>query len=95
MERPRGPGTIEQEFDHERRREEAALLVDQFSRIVEERHGVSLSEIIDMVKLMRENKAQLERLKHAGMVSLLSVVIGASLLALWEGLRAFLRGDGR
>ena len=74
-------------------REHAALLVDEFVTLIAQRYGITPGEVVDAVKWVQQHRNSMERMKHTGMVSLVSVVIGAALLAAWEGIKSFVRGD--
>jgi hypothetical protein len=73
-------------------RDVAASQVDAFVQILSKRYGLEPMEVVEAVKWVREHKDSISRLKHAGWLALIGILISSALLALWEGVRTMVIG---
>jgi hypothetical protein len=68
------------------------LMADHVVDIIARRYSLEPSEVVDAVKWVQQHKEFVSRMKHGGWLSLLSVIIGALLLSMWEGVKALVKG---
>lgn len=77
--------------------EEQKLLVEHqvayFTQLMADRYRVEPDEILEAVKYVRDRKAFMERIKSTGLVSLIGLILSAVTLAVWEGMKSFVRGE--
>ena len=81
--------------DHNLSDEERAklgLLADRLMHVVAERHGVSVQEVIEATRWVHTHKEFVTKMKSGGLIGLITFLITASLLALWEGIKASVSG---
>lgn len=69
------------------------MQVDLFVDLLAKRYGLEPREVVDAVRWVQAHKEYVARMKHGGMLSLVGIVITAAALAIWEGAKAFVRGD--
>lgn len=79
---------------NERQREEIALQVDTFVRVLADRYGVQPADVVDTVKWVKERRETDRRLHSAAVVALVGILISAACIALWEGFKAALARGG-
>ena len=66
------------------------LQVDHFIEILAIRYGLHPNDVVDAVKWVREHRTLDEKIKASGIVALIGIIVGALVLALWEGLKHFM-----
>ena len=69
----------------------AAAMVDEFLRVIERRHGITIHEIVEAVQYTRERKQAMENTKSWLLKAVLGTTAGGAILALWEGVKELLR----
>lgn len=67
--------------------------VEYFTQLMANRYRVEPDEILEAVRFVRERKAFADRVKSTGLVSLIGLIISALTLAVWEGMKSFVRGE--
>ena len=65
------------------------MFVDLLAR----RYGLEPREVVEAVKWVQQHRDFVAKMKHGGWLSMISIVVGAAILAFWEGVKAFARGD--
>jgi len=75
----------------DREREQIALEVDKFVRVMSERYGVEPAEVVETVAWVKERRESDKRIRTAVMVAVLGSVISALVIAIWEGTKILLR----
>jgi hypothetical protein len=78
--------------DEERRR--IAASADYFLSYTAQRHGISVDDVIDTIRWVRERKEFAQKIKSTGTVSLIGLLVSALALAVWEGLKSLLSRSG-
>jgi hypothetical protein len=68
----------------------AAAQVDAFVNILAKRYGIEPIEVVEAVRWVREHKDTLGKLKTAGWLALLGILISSAALAMWEGLKSLI-----
>jgi len=71
------------------------LQVDAMITVMAERYGVKPSQIIDAVHWVEHHREFVSSLKKGGLLSMFGIMISAGLLALWEGVKAFIKVKGQ
>lgn len=66
------------------------LQVDHFIELLSKRYGIQPSEVVDAVQWVRNHKSIETKVQFGAVLSIISVVVGAALVALWEGLKHLL-----
>lgn len=61
--------------------------VDHFIEILEKRYGLQPSEIVEAVKWVQARKSFTAKLQISSALSVVGILLGAALVALWEGLK--------
>lgn len=79
--------------DDERQR--LNVQVDHFIDLLAKRYGLSPSDVVDAVQWVKAKKEMSARIKMSGAFSIIGIVVGALLLALWEGFRAAVLSGGK
>lgn len=74
----------------EEERARVAAQVEFFMELVARKYDISPSEVVDAVKWVRERKEFADKVRAAGIVSLVGLLASAVALALWEGLRSMI-----
>ena len=77
-------------------RAEVAVQVAAVVDLLARRYGIREDEIPDLlesVRWVREHRALIKKMQTAGMLTTLSLIVTAMSAALWEGIRAMLRGQ--
>jgi hypothetical protein len=69
------------------------MQADMLIRVLADRYGLEPTEVAEAVRWVQTHREFVAKLKHSSMLSLVGIVIGGALLAMWEGAKAFLRGD--
>lgn len=64
--------------------------VDHFIDILARRYNLTPNDVVDAVNWVKQKKEISSRMKMSGAFSLMGIIIGALLLALWEGFKAVL-----
>lgn len=67
------------------------LLADKVIDLVARRYGVEPNDVVEAVKWVHDHKEFVSKMKHSGFLTLVGIMISASVLAFWEGLKAYLR----
>lgn len=75
------------ELDAEERQRIAAH-ANYVLELLHTQYGVRLSDVAEAVKWVQEHKMFVARLKSGSAMSIILTVLGAGLLALWEGVKA-------
>lgn len=63
------------------------LQVDHFIDLLSKRYGIEPTEVIDAIQWVRDHKSIETKVQFGAVISIISVVVGAALMALWEGLK--------
>jgi hypothetical protein len=74
----------------EEERAKVVMQVEHFITILSQRYGIEPTEVVEAVKWVQAHKLSTERLQQAGIKSILSIVLTALALSIWEGARSFL-----
>ena len=77
-------------------REEMArigMVADAVVDALAKRYGVQPADVVDAVKWVREHRDFVSKMKHSGFLTLSGIIISASIVAAWEGFKAYVRGD--
>ena len=61
--------------------------VDHFIEILEKRYELHPREIVEAVKWVKERKSFAARLQMSSAISAIGIIVGAVLLAIWEGFK--------
>ena len=75
-------------------RAKLGLLADRLLEITASRHGVTVQEVIDATRWVHAHKEFVSKVKSGGLIGLVTFLITASLLAFWEGFKAYATGGG-
>lgn len=67
----------------------ADAVVDALAR----RYGVQPGDVVEAVRWVREHRDFVAKMKHSGFLTLSGIIISASLMAAWEGIKNYVRGD--
>lgn len=67
------------------------LQVDHFIEILSRRYGIDPKEVVEAVTWVRERKQFSNRFHAGAIISMISVLVGAILLSLWEGIKHFIK----
>ena len=78
--------------DEEKRR--VAASADYFLSYTANRYNLSVEDVLDTVKWVRERKEFAQKVKSTGTVSLIGLLVSALALAVWEGLKSLLSRSG-
>lgn len=65
------------------------LQVDHFIDILSRRYGIEPQEVIDTVKWVRDRKELSSRFQVGAVLSLMGVLLGGLVLAMWEGVKHY------
>jgi hypothetical protein len=68
------------------------LQVDHFIDLLSKRYGIHPTEVIDAIQWVRDHKSIETKVQFGAMISVVSVLIGALLMALWEGVKHMVSG---
>lgn len=71
------------------------ILADRVVDLIAKRYGVEPSDVVEAVKWVHDHKEFVSKMKHSGFLTLIGLMISASVLAFWEGLKAYLRGPAK
>ena len=63
------------------------LQVDHFIEILSKRYGINPHEVIEAVKWVKSHQSIESKVSFGAMVSVVGVIVGAVLMALWEGIK--------
>lgn len=69
------------------------LLADAVVEALAKRYGVTPNDVVSAVRWVHEHREFVSKMKHSGFLALIGIMISASLLSLWEGIKAYLRGE--
>ena len=72
-------------------RHRVEMQVEHFLRLIHERYGISMTEVLELVHWARAQRDRQTKLTAAGYASLLGIVITGMVMALVEGVKAWLR----
>lgn len=67
--------------------------VEYFTSLMAKRYQVEPDEILEAVRYVRERKAFADKIKSTGLVSFIGLILSALTLAVWEGMKSFVRGE--
>lgn len=67
------------------------LQVDHFIEILSKRYGIDPNEVVEAVTWVRERKQFSDRFQTGAIISMISVLVGAILLSMWEGIKHFVK----
>lgn len=70
------------------------LQVDHFIDLLSKRYGINPNEVIDAIQWVRDHKNIESKVQFGALISVISVIVGAALVALWEGVKHMLGGKG-
>ena len=73
----------------------AAAQVDYFCSLVATRYEVDVSEIIELLQWMKRRKELQAKVKATAVMSIVGLVLSGIAMALWEGVKAMIRGGAR
>lgn len=76
--------------DHEGGRTHASMLADAVIEILAKRYGINAQEVMDSLTWIREHREFVSSLKRGGLLSMLSLLITAGAIAIWEGLKSLM-----
>lgn len=63
--------------------------IDVCLEVITKRHGITVQQVIDNIKWIEEHRDFVSKLKHASLLTLVGIVVSATALAVWEGIKAF------
>jgi hypothetical protein len=78
----------EQITDAERTR--LMIQADRLVEILATRYGVDPHEVVDAVKWVQEHKEWAGKMRSAGSIGLVTLLVSALMVSLWEGFKALL-----
>lgn len=67
------------------------MQADAVIRVLAERYGLEPRQVIEAVRWVENHKEFVSSLKKGGILSLIGLLITATTLAIWEGLKALIR----
>lgn len=67
------------------------LLADAVVEVVAKRYSIEVADVQEAIRWYQHHKDFVTSIKKGGLLSLFGVLVTASLLALWEGIKAFAR----
>lgn len=67
------------------------LQVDHFVDIIEDRTGLTFSEVVEIIKWSKQRKAFHEKLIEGGVLAAVGLIISALLYAVWKGVIEHIR----
>ncbi len=82
------------ELSEEEKRRVAAS-ADYFLQYTAQRHNLSVEDVIETVRWVRERREFAQKVKSTGTVSLIGLLVSALGLALWEGLKSMMTRSGQ
>lgn len=68
------------------------MLADDVINVIALRYGIKVDEVQDAMHWYREHREFVRKMKHSGFLTIVGLMISASVLAFWEGLKAYVRG---
>lgn len=74
--------------DEERAR--IGLQVDYFVEAMSRRYGLQPNEVIDAVRWVQQHRDFVSKLRHGGLLGILSTILLGVLLSIWEGIKAMI-----
>jgi hypothetical protein len=83
---------VEQMTNEDRLR--IAMQVEAFVELLSKRYNLTPEEVADAVRWVRARREMHARVKSTSIVSLIGIVAGATLVALWEGVKSLLMSKG-
>lgn len=83
--------TAAMEHLNEKERARLAIEYEYVSEIFAKRHGVSIQELAENARWIREHRAYVEALKRGAALSVIGFLATALLLAIWEGIKVYAR----
>jgi hypothetical protein len=66
------------------------LQVDHFIDLLSKRYGIHPNEVIDAIQWVRDHRSIESKLHFGALISVIGVITGAALMALWEGVKHLL-----
>lgn len=72
-------------------RHRVEVQVEHFLHLIHERYGISMAEVLELVHWARAQRDRQTKLTVAGYASLLGIIITGLVMAIVEGIRAWLR----
>jgi len=70
------------------------LQVDHFIDLLSKRYGIQPAEVVEAFKWVKNHQSIENKLSLGATFSVIGVLVGALMMALWEGIRHFLSDRG-
>lgn len=72
----------------------AALQVEVFIDLLSKRYNLTPDDVVEAVRWVKQQRDWHQKLRQASAVSVLTALIGALLISVWEGIKSLLRLKG-
>lgn len=76
-------------------RAKAGIAADEALRLIGERYGMHITELIEAARWVQEHRQFVAKLKTASLLTLMGILISAAVMSMWEGLKAYVRMGGK
>lgn len=77
-----------QTFGVDSDRVRAAIIADLVIERLGERFGISADEVVESLRWVREHREFVTQLKRGGLKSIVSLLLTAAAIAIWEGVKS-------
>lgn len=65
-----------------------AVQADYLLEVLAKRYGIDASEVMDSLRWIREHREFVSQLKRGGLLSIISLLVAAAAMSLWEGIKS-------